>query len=91
MEIVFENLYNFWREITGIKNIKIFTFCLTFLSLFFFLTGWEFYQALEVFIFNTEKKKSIFLRTAYSDINITLALAIISVLGVNILEIYKLG
>jgi len=45
----------------------------------------------KVFIFNTEKKKSIFLRTAYSDINMTLALAIISVLGVNILEIYKLG
>ena len=90
-EFIFENLYNFWTEITGIKNLKIFTFCFTFFIYILFSNWMGILPGFGSIYLKHGEEKVHLLRTAYSDINMTLALGIISVLGVNILGIYHLG
>jgi F-type H+-transporting ATPase subunit a len=90
LEIIYEGFYNFWSNLTGIKNMKIFAFCFTFF-IYILLSNW--FGILpgfgSIYIKHHEEKIHL-LRTAYSDLNMTLALGLISVLGANILGLIKL-
>jgi len=90
VEMIFEGFYNFWISLTGIKNLKIFSFCFTFF-VYILLSNW--FGILpgfgSIYIKHYEEKVHL-LRSAYSDLNMTLALSLISVLGVNLLGLIKL-
>jgi len=90
VEIIFEGFYNFWKNITGINNLKLFTFCFTFF-IYILLSNW--FGVLpgfgSIYIKHHEEKIHL-LRTAYSDLNMTLALALISVIGINFIALSKL-
>jgi F-type H+-transporting ATPase subunit a len=90
LEMIYEGFYNFWSDLTGIKNLKIFAFCFTFF-IYILLSNW--FGILpgfgSIYIKHHEEKIHL-LRTAYSDLNMTLALGLISVLGANILGLIKL-
>jgi F-type H+-transporting ATPase subunit a len=90
LEIVFENFYNFWTNLTGVKNLKIFTFCFTFF-IYILLSNWLGILPCfgSIYIKHHEEKIHL-LKTAYSDLNMTLALGLISVVGANILGLIKL-
>jgi F-type H+-transporting ATPase subunit a len=90
LEMTYEGFYNFWSDLTGVKNLKIFAFCFTFF-IYILLSNW--FGILpgfgSIYIKHHEEKIHL-LRTAYSDLNMTLALGLISVLGANILGLIKL-
>jgi ATP synthase subunit 6 (eukaryotes),also subunit A (prokaryotes) len=90
LEIIYEGFYNFWSNLTGIKNMKIFAFCFTFF-IYILLSNW--FGILpgfgSIYIKHHEEKIHL-LRTTYSDLNMTLALGLISVIGANILGLIKL-
>ncbi|MFZ8848249.1 MAG: F0F1 ATP synthase subunit A [Minisyncoccia bacterium] len=90
LEIIYEGFYNFWSNLTGVKNIKIFAFCFTFF-IYILLSNW--FGILpgfgSIYIKHHEEKAHL-LRTTYSDLNMTLALGLISVIGANILGLIKL-
>jgi len=90
LEIIYEGFYNFWSNLTGIKNMKIFAFCFTFF-VYILLSNW--FGILpgfgSIYIKHHEEKVHL-LRTTYSDLNMTLALGLISVIGANILGLIKL-
>jgi F-type H+-transporting ATPase subunit a len=90
VEIIFEGFYSFWKNITGINNLKLFTFCFTFF-IYILLSNW--FGVLpgfgSIYIKHHEEKIHL-LRTAYSDLNMTLALALISVIGINFIALSKL-
>jgi F-type H+-transporting ATPase subunit a len=90
LEIIYEGFYNFWSNLSGIKNIKIFAFCFTFF-IYILLSNWFgiFPGFGSIYIKHHEEKIHL-LRTAYSDLNMTLALGLISVIGANILGLIKL-
>jgi F-type H+-transporting ATPase subunit a len=91
VEIIFEGFYNFWLDITGIKNLKIFTFCFTFF-VYIILSNWlGILPGFTSFYLKHGEEKIHLLRTTYSDINMTLTLGIISILAINILGIFNLG
>ncbi len=91
VELIYESIFNFWHSITGLKNLKIFTFTSAFFIYILFsnllgiLPGFG-----SIYIKHGEEKIHI-LRTTYSDLNMTLALSILSVLFVNILGLYYFG
>lgn len=91
LEIFFEAIYNFWLNIVGKHNLFLFTFCLTFL-IYILVSNW--FGLLpgfgSLFVKNGQEKIPL-LRSTYSDLNMTLALAIISVLGTNIIALVFLG
>jgi F-type H+-transporting ATPase subunit a len=90
IEIVFENFYSFWYYLTDIKNLKLFAFCFTFF-IYILLSNWLgiFPGFSSIYIKNGEEKAHI-LRSVYSDLNMTLTLALISVIGANLLGLLKL-
>jgi F-type H+-transporting ATPase subunit a len=90
LEIVFENFYNFWSNLTGIKNLKIFAFCFTFF-IYILLSNWlGILPGFGSIYIKHQEEKIHLLKTAYSDLNMTLALGLISVIGVNLLGLRKL-
>jgi F-type H+-transporting ATPase subunit a len=90
IEIVFENFYSFWYYLTDIKNLKLFAFCFTFF-IYILLSNWLgiFPGFSSIYIKHGEEKAHI-LRSVYSDLNMTLTLALISVIGANLLGLLKL-
>jgi len=91
VEIIFELFYGFWSNLTGIKNLKIFAFCFTFF-IYIVLSNWlGIFPGFGSIYVKHEKEKVHLLRSVYSDLNMTLALSLISVLGSNILGLAKLG
>jgi F-type H+-transporting ATPase subunit a len=90
LEIVFENFYNFWTNLTGVKNLKIFAFCFTFF-IYILLSNWlGILPGFGSIYVKHHEEKIHLLKTAYSDLNMTLALGLISVIGANILGLIKL-
>lgn len=91
LEIFFEGIYNFWVNIVGKHNLGLFTFCLTFL-IYIVVSNW--FGLLpgfgSLFIIHGQEKVPL-LRSTYSDLNMTLALAIISVVGTNIIALLSIG
>jgi F-type H+-transporting ATPase subunit a len=89
IEIIFENFYNSWSKITEIKNLKIFAFCFTFF-VYILLSNWLGILPGfgSIYIKHNEEKIHL-LRTTYSDLNMTLALSLISVIAVNFLGLLK--
>lgn len=91
LEIFFEGIYNFWVNIVGKHNLVLFTFCLTFL-IYIVVSNW--FGLLPGFgsllVVHGQEKVPL-LRSTYSDLNMTLALAIISVLGTNIIALFSIG
>ncbi|GIW66889.1 MAG: ATP synthase subunit a [Candidatus Parcubacteria bacterium] len=91
LEIIYEVIYKFWFDITHIKNQKIFSFCLTFLfyiglaNLIILFPPFD-----SIFLIKNEEHIHIF-RSVFSDLNMTLALGIISVLVTNFLGLFNLG
>ncbi len=89
-EIIFEEIFNFWKGLTNSSNLKIFTFILTFF-VYILLSNWfgvlPFISSL--FLKNEDGKVHL-LRSPYSDLNMTLALGLISVFFVNLVAILKL-
>ena len=91
IEIIFENFYNFWQGLTGIKNLKIFAFCFTFF-IYILLSNWlGILPGFGSIYIKHHEEKVHLLRTTYSDLNMTLALGLISVIGANLLGFIKLG
>jgi F-type H+-transporting ATPase subunit a len=90
LEIVFENFYNFWANLTGVRNLKIFAFCFTFF-IYILLSNWlGILPGFGSIYIKHHEEKIHLLKTAYSDLNMTLALGLISVIGANILGLVKL-
>jgi len=90
LEIVFENFYNFWTNLTGVKNLKMFAFCFTFF-IYIVLSNWLGILPGFGSIYVKHREEKIYLlRSAYSDLNMTLALSLISVIGANLLGLIKL-
>jgi len=90
LEIVFENFYNFWTNLTGVKNLKIFAFCFTFF-IYILLSNWlGILPGFGSIYIKHHEEKIHLLRSAYSDLNMTLAMGLISVLGANLLGLIKL-
>jgi F-type H+-transporting ATPase subunit a len=89
IEIIFENFYNSWSKMTEIKNLKIFAFCFTFF-VYILLSNWLGILPGfgSIYIKHNEEKMHL-LRTTYSDLNMTLALSLISVIAVNFLGLLK--
>lgn len=91
IEIIFENLYNYWLGIFERKNLILFSFCLT-MFIYIISANWfgilPFINAIYI---NHEGEKIHLFRSVYSDLNMTLALSLISVIVINILGIIKLG
>jgi F-type H+-transporting ATPase subunit a len=89
IEIIFENFYNFWSKMTEIENLKIFAFCFTFF-VYILLSNWLGILPGfgSIYIKHNEEKIHL-LRTTYSDLNMTLALSLISVIAVNFLGLLK--
>jgi F-type H+-transporting ATPase subunit a len=89
IEIIFENFYNSWSKMTEIKNLKIFAFCFTFF-VYILLSNWLGILPGfgSIYIKHNEEKIHL-LRTTYSDLNMTLALSLISVIAVNFLGLLK--
>ncbi|GIW66628.1 MAG: ATP synthase subunit a [Candidatus Parcubacteria bacterium] len=91
MEIIFEKVYNFWQETTGIKNIKIFAFCFSFF-IYILISNWlGIFPGFGSIYLKHHEEKIHLLRTAYSDLNMALALALISVGGINLIALSKQG
>ena len=91
LEIIFENFYNFWYSLTGIRNIKIFAFCFSFF-IYILIANWlGVLPGFGSFYLKHLDEKIPLLRTVYSDLNMALALSLISVIGVNILAFSKLN
>jgi F-type H+-transporting ATPase subunit a len=90
LEIVFENFYNFWINLTGVRNLKIFAFCFTFF-IYILLSNWlGILPGFGSIYIKHHEEKIHLLKTAYSDLNMTLALGLISVIGANFLGLIKL-
>lgn len=91
IEFIFESIYNYWLNVVQIKNIKIFTFAFAFFiyilisNLIGILPGIS-----NIYIQKHEEKISLF-RSPYSDINMTLGLALVSVIGINLIGLFKKG
>lgn len=91
IEIIFEGFYNFWQNLTEIKNLKIFVFCFSFF-IYILISNWlGIFPGFGSIYLKHHQEKIHLLRTAYSDLNMTLALSIISVVGVNVVGFVKLG
>ncbi|GIW65458.1 MAG: ATP synthase subunit a [Candidatus Parcubacteria bacterium] len=89
MEIIFEKVYNFWQETTGIKNIKIFAFCFSFF-IYILISNWlGIFPGFGSIYLKHHEEKIHLLRTAYSDLNMALALALISVGAINLIALSK--
>jgi len=90
-EIIFELAFNFWQNLTNFSNLKIFTFIFTFF-VYILLSNWfgvlPFISSL---LLKTDEGKIHLLRSPYSDLNMTLALGLISVIFVNLFAIFSLG
>ncbi len=88
IEIIFEGIFNLLKSIVGEKlDLKIFSFIVTFF-IFILISNWigllPFVSS--VFVIKDEHKIHLF-RSVYSDLNMTLTLAIISVIMTNIIGI----
>jgi F-type H+-transporting ATPase subunit a len=91
-ELFFEKTYAFFGSILGENfNLKIFTFISTFF-IFILVSNWLgiFPGIGSIYIKEGEHNLPLF-RSTYSDLNMTLALALISVLGTNLLGIIQFG
>ena len=89
IEILFENFYNFWYNLTEIKNLKIFAFCFSFF-VYILIANWlGVLPGFGSIYLKHLDEKTYLLRTTYSDLNMALALSLISVIGVNILGFLK--
>jgi len=84
LEIIFDGFYNFWSNITESKSLKLFTFCFTFF-IYVLISNWLGILPGfgSIYIKHGEEKIHL-LRSTYSDLNMTLGLALLSVLGSNI-------
>lgn len=91
IETIFESFYNFWYSLTEVKNLKIFTFCFCFF-IYILLSNWlGIFPGFGSIYINHYEEKIHLLRTTYSDLNMTLALSLVSVIGVNIIALSKQG
>lgn len=92
IEFFFENIYNFLKSILGENfNIKIFAFIISFFVFILFSNWLGLLPGIgSIYLREADHKVSL-LRSTYSDLNMTLALAIISVIGTNLLGILNLG
>jgi F-type H+-transporting ATPase subunit a len=90
-EMFFETFYDFWTGITGMRNLKIFTFCFTFFIYILFSNWMGILPGFSSFYVKEGGEKIHLLRSVYSDLNMTLTLATISVLGINILGFFHYG
>jgi F-type H+-transporting ATPase subunit a len=91
LEIFYENIFRFWHEITGLRNLYIFTFCLTFLIYIGFSNIIILIPPFDAFYVESHEKHIHLFRSTFSDLNMTLALAIISVVVTNLLGIVQFG
>lgn len=91
IEVIFEKLYHYWINISGYKNLLLFSFCLTMFIYILFANWFGILPFINAIYINHEGEKINLLRSVYSDLNMTLALSLISVLVINILGIVKLG
>ena len=91
LEVFYESVYNFWHGITHLNNQKIFTFCLTFLIYISVANLIILFPPFEAFYLNKNSHHIHLFRSVFSDMNMTLALALISVIITNILGLLKLG
>ncbi|MCS7201032.1 MAG: F0F1 ATP synthase subunit A [Patescibacteria group bacterium] len=91
IEILMETIYDFWHGIVHKKSLVIFTFCLTFL-IYIVISNWLglFPGFGSIYKYHHEEKVHI-LRSVYSDLNMTLALAIVSVIGTLLIGIVNQG
>ncbi len=90
LEIIFENFYNFWTNLTEIKNLKLFVFCFTFF-IYVLLSNWlGILPGFGSIYIKHHEEKIHLLRSTYSDLNMTLALGLISVIGANLLGLMRL-
>ncbi|BCX15208.1 MAG: ATP synthase subunit a [Candidatus Parcubacteria bacterium] len=91
IEIIFEKLYNYWLNIFGEKNIFLFSFCLTFFIYIIFANWFGVLPLVNSLYIVKDHEKVHLLRSVYSDLNMSLALAIISIVFINVLCIIKIG
>ncbi|MCS7183834.1 MAG: F0F1 ATP synthase subunit A [Patescibacteria group bacterium] len=91
LEIIYENIYKFWFEITHLKSKLIFTFCLTFLIYIGLSNLIILIPPLEAFYIKKNDYHLHLFRSVFSDLNMTLALALISVFLTNFLGLLKSG
>lgn len=92
VEIIFEKIFDLTRSILGEKlDIKIFSFLLTFF-LFILFSNWFGIMPFinSIFVVHDDAEKVHLFRSVYSDLNMTLSLAVISVVVINVLGILKL-
>jgi F-type H+-transporting ATPase subunit a len=91
LEIFYENIFNFWSNIVGYKNKLLFTFCLSFLVYIALANILILFPLFDSIFLLKENEKIHLFRSPFSDLNLTLALAIISVFFVNFFALYKRG
>lgn len=91
LEILYETIFKLWSEITGLKNLLIFSFCLSFFIYIALANLIILVPPFEAIYFRKGEEKIHLFRSVFSDLNMTLALAIISVVVTNILGIIKSG
>jgi F-type H+-transporting ATPase subunit a len=92
LETLYENLYKFWTEITHLKSITLFSFCSAFFIYIAFANLIILIPIFEALYVKTDLNHHQHLfRSVFSDFNMTLALAIISVLVTNFLGFISHG
>lgn len=91
LEIFLEGINKFFQGIFQTQNHKLFAFALTFF-IFILVSNWLglLPGVGSIFVLEGHQRVPLF-RSAYSDVNMTLTLALISVVGANILGLYYLG
>ncbi len=95
IEISIESMYNFVESVAGANTTKIFPFVMSFF-LFILVANWSGLipgiGAIGIFKHAEEGKKLIPLtKSATSDLNVTFALALISLAATHVLSVRKLG
>lgn len=91
-ELFFEQARIFFGSILGENfNLKIFTFILTFFIFILFSNWLGIFPGVGSIYLKEDKHHLPIFRSTYSDLNMTLALALISVIGTNILGLFHFG
>lgn len=91
-ELFLENPQAFFMEILGENfNIKTFTFILTFFVFILFSNWLGVFPGIGSIYLKENTHHLPLFRSTYSDLNMTLALALVSVIGTNILGVFHFG
>jgi len=91
IEVFYEHIFNFWSNIVGSQNKILFTFCLSFLVYIALANVLILFPLFDSIYLLKDKEKIHIFRSPFSDLNLTLALSIISVVFVNFLAFLKHG